>query len=45
MTMGAAVYEEEEILDAIIKKADIAVYYGKKNGRNQVVLFDPSMKE
>ena len=35
LTMGVAVYNGQENLDDLVKKADIAVYYGKKTGRNR----------
>ena len=45
LTMGVAVYNGQENLDDLVKKADIAVYYGKKTGRNRVSLFDESMRD
>lgn len=40
MTLGVAVYQEGESLDEVVKHADIAVYNGKNNGRNQVYCFE-----
>lgn len=40
MTLGIAVYQEGLSLDEIVKHADIAVYNGKNNGRNQVYCFE-----
>ena len=45
LTLGVAVYNGQENLDDIVKKADIAVYYGKKTGRNRVSLFEETMRE
>jgi len=39
MTLGIAVYKEGMTIDEVIKNADIAIYNGKKAGRNQVVQF------
>jgi len=37
MTFGAAEYNSEEGIHALITNADTALYYGKEHGRNQVV--------
>lgn len=38
MTFGVADYQPGESLDEIIKRADGLMYFGKENGRNQIVL-------
>lgn len=38
MTFGITGYQEGETLDEIVKRADELMYYGKENGRNQIVL-------
>ncbi|WP_196601046.1 diguanylate cyclase [Pectinatus frisingensis] len=40
LTLGIAVYDGKMTLDSLIKFADIAVYKGKKNGRNQTQLYE-----
>jgi len=40
MTLGIAMYKNGLTLDEVIKNADIAVYQGKNNGRNQVCCFE-----
>ena len=43
-TIGIARYPEDSIFaDMLISKADIACRFGKMNGKNQVVLYDPSI--
>jgi diguanylate cyclase (GGDEF)-like protein/PAS domain S-box-containing protein len=37
MTFGSAFYNDNESIDDMIKKADDALYLGKKSGRNQVI--------
>lgn len=39
MTLGIAAYQDGLSLDEVVKHADIAVYDGKNNGRNQVYCF------
>jgi diguanylate cyclase (GGDEF)-like protein len=41
-SFGIACLEEEQVCDAAIHDADVALYEAKANGRNQVVCFDPS---
>ena len=38
MTFGIAEYSEEDDMQVTIRKADMALLQGKKNGRNQVVI-------
>jgi len=40
MTLGIAAYQDGLNLDEVVKHADIAVYDGKNNGRNQVYCFE-----
>lgn len=40
MTFGIFVYNEAESLNSLISKADCALYKGKENGRNCVVMFE-----
>lgn len=38
MTFGVASYREGETFDEIVRRADELLYYGKENGRDQIVL-------
>jgi diguanylate cyclase (GGDEF)-like protein len=40
ITLGVAVINPMDAISDIIKKADIALYHGKQNGRNCVVMYD-----
>jgi PleD family two-component response regulator len=37
MTFGVAEYNHNESIDDNVSKADRAMYFGKDNGRNQVI--------
>lgn len=39
-TFGLAEYNYNDTVESIIKKADEALYYGKNNGRNQIVIYN-----
>lgn len=43
LTIGVSVVKTGESIDTIIKKADIALYHGKKKSRNCVVLYDKTI--
>lgn len=38
MTLGVATYRAGDTLDAVIQRADAALYHGKKAGRNRVMI-------
>ncbi len=44
ITLGAAVARPGDTLSALIKRADIALYRGKRKGRNLAILFDETDK-
>ena len=37
MTWGISRYERDDTIEGVIKRADERLYYGKANGKNQVV--------
>lgn len=37
MTFGAVSYEKDETMDAVIRRADELLYYGKKHGRDRII--------
>lgn len=37
-SFGATLYQDEEIIEATLKRADIGLYQAKRNGRNQVII-------
>ncbi|HLJ69814.1 MAG TPA: GGDEF domain-containing protein [Roseiarcus sp.] len=41
VTIGAAQYAPGEALEALVRRADLALYLGKETGRNRVVLNPP----
>lgn len=41
VTIGAAQYAPGETLEALVRRADLALYLGKETGRNRVVLNPP----
>jgi PleD family two-component response regulator len=45
MTFGVAAIHAGETVDTIMNYADIALYKGKKNGRNCVVVNNGTMKD
>ncbi len=45
MTFGVAVCHQESDLKSLIQLADDNMYYGKKHGRNQIVIFDSEKGE
>jgi PleD family two-component response regulator len=42
MTFGVAVHAGGAPIDECVRRADEALYYGKSQGKNQVVLSDPA---
>jgi diguanylate cyclase (GGDEF)-like protein len=44
VTIGAVAFEKRDTLDTCFKRADEALYIGKKSGRDQVVLAEPSLQ-
>jgi diguanylate cyclase (GGDEF)-like protein len=44
VTIGAVAFEKMDTLDSCFKRADEALYIGKKSGRDQVVLAKPSLQ-
>ena len=40
LTLGVSVVNSGDTIDGMIKRADIALYYGKRKGRNCVISFD-----
>jgi diguanylate cyclase (GGDEF)-like protein len=44
VTIGAVAFEKMDTLDSCLKRADEALYVGKKSGRDQVVLAEPSLQ-
>ena len=36
MSIGVALQKNDELLDQVMKRADLALYTAKKNGRNRV---------
>lgn len=40
ITVGVSVYDQTNDLKEIVRQADEALYYGKENGRNQVVNYN-----
>lgn len=45
VTLGIAAMQKGETIDAVMNYADIALYRGKKNGRNCVVVNNGTMKD
>lgn len=45
MTIGVAFFDGEESLNALIKRADVAMYEGKATGRNKVVIAPSSAEK
>jgi diguanylate cyclase (GGDEF)-like protein/PAS domain S-box-containing protein len=44
-TIGVAMVDGQQVdADAMVRHADIAMYRGKREGRNKVVIFEPSME-
>jgi diguanylate cyclase len=45
VTIGAAQYAPGETVEALIRRVDLALYLGKENGRNRVVLDSPTERQ
>ena len=45
VTLGIAAMQKGETIDAVMNYADIALYRGKKNGRNCVIVNNGTMKD
>ena len=45
-TIGVAMVDDEPVdAEELLRQADIAMYRGKREGRNKVVIFEPSMEQ
>ena len=45
LTLGVTVVNQADTITDVIKKADIALYYGKQHGRNCVIMYDDVYNE
>jgi GGDEF domain-containing protein len=46
MSMGIAIYPNDgDSAEVLLRKADVALYRTKKEGRNHVLIYDASVQE
>lgn len=45
ITIGISEYRSGQDVDSVIEQSDIALYYGKNNGRNKVILYSDIPKQ
>ena len=44
-SMGCTIEQEDSTYESLYQQADIALYYVKRNGRNNFAFYSPGMEE